>query len=57
MSPDNKKPHDQAARDRIEHDLDTNLLVEAGAGSGKTEGSAPFSARELGIVQEAWRAV
>ena len=29
-------PNDQAARDRIRHDLDTNLLVEAGAGSGKT---------------------
>ena len=27
---------DQAARDRIETDLDRNLLVEAGAGSGKT---------------------
>jgi len=27
---------DQAARDRIVTDLDTNLLVEAGAGSGKT---------------------
>ena len=27
---------DQAARDRIEADLDRNLLVEAGAGSGKT---------------------
>ena len=27
---------DQAQRDRIETDLDTNLLVEAGAGSGKT---------------------
>ena len=29
-------PPDQQARDRIEHDLGTNLLVEAGAGSGKT---------------------
>lgn len=27
---------DQGARDRIQHDLTTNLLVEAGAGSGKT---------------------
>jgi ATP-dependent helicase/nuclease subunit A len=27
---------DQPARDRIVNDLDTNLLVEAGAGSGKT---------------------
>lgn len=29
-------PPDQAQRDRILNDLDTNLLVEAGAGSGKT---------------------
>ena len=29
-------PPDQEARDRIANDLDTNLLVEAGAGSGKT---------------------
>ena len=29
-------PPDQAARERILHDLDTNILVEAGAGSGKT---------------------
>ena len=29
-------PPDQEARERIEKDLDTNLLVEAGAGSGKT---------------------
>jgi ATP-dependent helicase/nuclease subunit A len=29
-------PSDQPARDRILTDLDTNLLVEAGAGSGKT---------------------
>ena len=27
---------DQAARDKIKHDLKTNFLVEAGAGSGKT---------------------
>ena len=27
---------DAAARERIERDLDTNFLVEAGAGSGKT---------------------
>ncbi len=33
----NKAPRpDQAARDRIERDLDTTFLVEAGAGSGKT---------------------
>ncbi|MBE3111074.1 MAG: UvrD-helicase domain-containing protein, partial [Acidobacteria bacterium] len=31
------KPHDQAARDRIENDLGTTFLVEAGAGSGKTQ--------------------
>ena len=30
-------PVDQAARDRIVSDLDTNILVEAGAGSGKTK--------------------
>ena len=30
-------PVDQANRDRIARDLDTNLLVEAGAGSGKTK--------------------
>ncbi|MDE2805811.1 MAG: UvrD-helicase domain-containing protein [Gemmatimonadota bacterium] len=29
-------PPDQAARDRISRDLERNLLVEAGAGSGKT---------------------
>ena len=29
---------DEADRIRIETDLDTNLLVEAGAGSGKTRG-------------------
>ena len=29
-------PPDQEARDRIRRDLDRNLLVEAGAGSGKT---------------------
>jgi len=29
-------PPDQANRDRIATDLETNLLVEAGAGSGKT---------------------
>ena len=29
-------PADQAARDRIRTDLTTNMLVEAGAGSGKT---------------------
>ena len=29
-------PPDEAARRRIRHDLDTNFLVEAGAGSGKT---------------------
>ena len=27
---------DQAARDRISNELDVNLIVEAGAGSGKT---------------------
>jgi ATP-dependent helicase/nuclease subunit A len=32
----NLKARDQHARQRILHDLDTNFLVEAGAGSGKT---------------------
>ena len=32
-----RKPLDQGARDRIVNDLDRNMLVEAGAGSGKTE--------------------
>lgn len=31
-----KTPPDQAARDRARNELDTNFLVEAGAGSGKT---------------------
>jgi ATP-dependent helicase/nuclease subunit A len=31
-----RTPQDQAARDRIRTDLLTNMLVEAGAGSGKT---------------------
>lgn len=31
-----KTPPDQAARERIRNSLDENLLVEAGAGSGKT---------------------
>jgi ATP-dependent helicase/nuclease subunit A len=34
--PDTTYPPDQGARDRISHDLDTTLFVEAGAGSGKT---------------------
>jgi len=37
MSPHKKSPNDQAARDRIENDLGTTFLVEAGAGSGKTQ--------------------
>jgi ATP-dependent helicase/nuclease subunit A len=37
MSAKTKTPPDQAARDRIARDLDTTFLVEAGAGSGKTE--------------------
>ena len=32
----NATPADQAARDRIHQELDTTLLVEAGAGTGKT---------------------
>jgi ATP-dependent helicase/nuclease subunit A len=31
-----RTPSDQPARDRIRTDLATNMLVEAGAGSGKT---------------------
>lgn len=34
--PNHAAMEDQAARERILHDLDTTLLVEAGAGSGKT---------------------
>jgi ATP-dependent helicase/nuclease subunit A len=37
MSAVRKPPPDQPARDRIRTDLDTTFLVEAGAGSGKTE--------------------
>jgi ATP-dependent helicase/nuclease subunit A len=33
-------PRDQGARDRIERDFERNLLVEAGAGSGKTHSLA-----------------
>lgn len=35
--PTARPPRDQAARDAIERDLDRSLLVEAAAGSGKTE--------------------
>jgi len=31
-----RRTSDQAARERIAKDLDTTILVEAGAGSGKT---------------------
>ncbi len=41
-------PPDQAARDRISGDLDANLLVEAGAGSGKT---ASMVARMVALVR------
>ncbi len=34
------RPLDQASRDRIAHDLDRTFLVEAGAGSGKTQSLA-----------------
>ncbi|HET7110983.1 MAG TPA: UvrD-helicase domain-containing protein, partial [Gemmatimonadales bacterium] len=40
-------PPDQPDRDRIEQDLDTNFLVEAGAGSGKTKGLVD---RMLGLI-------
>ncbi|MDE2677500.1 MAG: UvrD-helicase domain-containing protein [Gemmatimonadota bacterium] len=36
MSGNGRRPPDQSERDRISEDLDRNLLVEAGAGSGKT---------------------
>ena len=36
MSETVRHPPDQSERDRISEDLDRNLLVEAGAGSGKT---------------------
>ena len=36
MSEQTRRPPDQSERDRISEDLDRNLLVEAGAGSGKT---------------------
>ena len=36
MNGDARRPPDQSERDRIAEDLDRNLLVEAGAGSGKT---------------------
>ncbi len=36
MSDTGRRPPDQSERDRISGDLDRNLLVEAGAGSGKT---------------------
>jgi ATP-dependent helicase/nuclease subunit A len=46
--PDTVRLPDQAQRDRIRHDLDTNLLVEAGAGSGKT---TELVERMLALVQ------
>jgi ATP-dependent helicase/nuclease subunit A len=39
---------DQAARDAIRHDLDANLLVEAGAGAGKT---TELVARMVGLLE------
>ena len=44
---------DQAARDRISKDLDVNLIVEAGAGSGKTEQMSRRMA--AGIASGAWQ--
>lgn len=41
-------PQDQRARDRIKADLDANLLVEAGAGSGKT---SALVGRMLALVE------
>jgi hypothetical protein len=36
MSTDRHEPIDKEARDAIQHDLDTTLVVEAAAGTGKT---------------------
>jgi len=44
---DRPSPPDRAARERIVDDLDTNLFVEAGAGSGKT---ASLVERMLALV-------
>jgi ATP-dependent helicase/nuclease subunit A len=46
------KPADQADRDRILTDLDTTLLVEAGAGSGKT---TSLVGRLLALIQSGVR--
>ena len=49
-----KKPvPDQAARDRIVNELDVNLIVDAGAGSGKTEQMSRRMA--AGIASGAYR--
>ena len=37
MNERDRRPPDQSERDRISEELDRNLLVEAGAGSGKTK--------------------
>jgi ATP-dependent helicase/nuclease subunit A len=47
--PDQTAPADQAERDRITHDLDTTLFVEAGAGSGKT---SALVGRVLALVKD-----
>jgi ATP-dependent helicase/nuclease subunit A len=44
-----KAPPDQDARELIERRLDINILVEAGAGSGKTESLA--SRMAAGVVE------
>ncbi len=43
----NKTPADQPVRHRIEHELDSTFLVEAGAGSGKTHCLARRIARGI----------
>ena len=43
----NSALRDQPARDRIASDFQTNLLVEAGAGSGKTHMMAVRMARGI----------
>ena len=45
---------DQMARDVISHDLSANLLVEAGAGSGKTEEMAK---RILALINSGYRSI
>jgi ATP-dependent helicase/nuclease subunit A len=47
-------PPDQAARDRIERDLGTTFLVEAGAGSGKTRS---LVRRMVAVLATGWATI